>query len=82
MPRRLYNWSYRDVTDFLREKGFSFYKEIRGSHQAWIKRGDNGKPDTIVELNFTHHSYPPGTLKLIIRKSGIHQDEWIKWGSA
>jgi len=82
MPRRLHNWTYRDVTDFLRENEFSFYKEIKGSHQAWIKRGENRAPDTIIELNFTHHSYPLGTLKLIILQSGIPRDEWIKWGSA
>jgi len=79
MPRRLRNWSYKDVTDFLRENGFSFYKELKGSHQAWIKRGIDGERDTVVELNFTHRPYPQGTLKMIIRQSGIEKGEWFKW---
>jgi predicted RNA binding protein YcfA (HicA-like mRNA interferase family) len=79
MPRRLRNWSYKDVTAFLRENGFGFLKELKGSHQAWIKRGIDGERDTVVELNFTHHSYPQGTLKMIIRQSGIEKGEWFKW---
>jgi len=81
MVRRLHNWNYADVTDFLRESGFSFFKELPGSHEAWIILGDDdGKPDRIVEVNFTHRSYPVKTLKTMIRQSGIDQNEWIKWG--
>lgn len=81
MPRRLHNWSYRDVTDFLRENGFSFLKELGGSHQAWIKRGVEKGEDTVVELNFTHASYCLQTLKMIIYDSRIREGEWIKWGN-
>jgi hypothetical protein len=80
MVRRLHNWNYSDVTDFLRENGFSFFKELAGSHEAWIKLSENGEPDRIVEVNFTHGSYPVKTLKTMIRQSGIDQDEWITWG--
>jgi phosphatidate phosphatase APP1 len=79
MVRRLHNWSYSDVTDFLKENGFSFFKELPGSHEAWIKLGDNGEPDRIVEVNFTNRSYPVRTLKIMIRQSGIDHKEWIKW---
>jgi len=82
MTRRLYNWSYRDVTEFLKENGFSFFKELEGSHEAWIKHGEDNVPDRIVEVNFTHGSYPPRTLKTMIRQSGIVQDEWIKWAKS
>jgi hypothetical protein len=82
MPRRLYNWSYKDVTDFLREKGFSFYKELKGSHETWIKRGSNGDEDIVVEVNFTHRPYPPHTLKLFIYQSGLDKEEWLKWGGS
>jgi len=82
MPRRLYNWGYREVADFLRENGFSFFKELGGSHQAWVKRGESNEPDRIVEVNFTHRSYPIPTLKRMIRASGIDANEWIKWGNA
>ena len=82
MSKRLYNWNYRNVVGFLKEKGFSFDKELGGSHQAWIKRGDNGGPDRRVEVNFTHGSYPVLTLKTMIRQSGIGAKEWIKWASS
>jgi hypothetical protein len=82
MTRRLYNWTYRDVTEFLKEDGFSFFKELEGSHEAWIKLGEDNAPDWIVEVNFTHGSYPPRTLKTMILKSGIAQNEWIKWAAS
>jgi hypothetical protein len=71
MPRRLRNWNYAEVTDFLKENGFSFHKELGGSHQAWIKRGENNDPDRRVEVNFAHSSYPILTLKNMIHQSGI-----------
>lgn len=78
MTRRLHNWSYRNVTDFLKEHGFSFFEELA----AWIKIGKDNEPDRIVEVNFTHGSYSPKTLKIMIRQSGIPQDEWIKWANS
>lgn len=82
MPRRLHDWSYRDVTNFLWENGFNFFKELGGSHQAWIKRGVDGEKERVLELNFTHRSYPQGTLKLIIGQSGIDKSDWFKWGGS
>ena len=80
MPRRLHNWTYREVTHFLSENGFTFSKELGGSHQAWAKPGAEGEPDVEVELNFRHGSYPLGMLKTIIRQSSIPQERWIEWG--
>jgi predicted RNA binding protein YcfA (HicA-like mRNA interferase family) len=82
MVRRLRNWSYPEVIDFLKENGFYFLKERGGSHQAWIKRGENAEPDRIVEVNFRHDSYPIGTIKTMIRQSGIDEAEWIKWAGS
>ena len=82
MTRRLRNWNYREVIRFLKENGFTFLKELGGSHEAWIKLGDNGEPDRIVEVNFTHGSYPVRTLKTMIRQSGIDEKEWIRWASS
>ena len=82
MTRRIYNWTYPDVTSFLKENGFSFHEELAGSHERWIKRGEDGAPDRMVELNFSHRSYHPRTLKLMIRQSGIPQAEWIKWAAS
>jgi hypothetical protein len=82
MTRRLHNWSYGNVTDFLKENGFSFYKEVGGSHQAWIKRGNDKVPDGVVGVHFTSKSYLVVTMKRMIRESGIDEDAWIKWGSS
>jgi hypothetical protein len=79
MPRRFHNWSYRDLTDFLRKNGFRFFKEIGGSHQHWRKEGLDGHPDKILEIYFRHGSYPQKTLRTIARKSGISEDEWLNW---
>ena len=82
MTRRIYNWTYRDVKQFLKEHGFSFYKPLRGSHELWIKLGEDGTPDRIVEMNFTHKAYPPKTLKMMIYQSGIPQSEWVAWANS
>jgi hypothetical protein len=58
MPKRLHNWTYRNVIDFLKEHGFSFCKPLKGSDERRIMPGDNGKPDRLVEVNFTHSPYP------------------------
>jgi hypothetical protein len=82
MTRKLRNWNYRNVTDFLRKNGFSYLKPLKGSHQAWIKRGENDGPDRIVEVSLPSDSYPPKTMNTMIRKSGIPRDEWIKWAGS
>ena len=79
MTNILYNWTYRDVTRFLKENGFRYFEPLRGSHEAWIKLGANGEPKRIVEVNLAKKSYKPKTLKTMIRQSGITQNEWIKW---
>jgi hypothetical protein len=82
MTRRLYNWNYRQVAEFLKEHDFSFYKYLRGSHQIWIKLGEDATPDRIVEVNFTHKAYRPKTLKTMIKQSGIPEAEWIAWAGS
>jgi hypothetical protein len=82
MPKTLHNWTYRDVTGFLRRNGFSFFQELDGAQQSWIKLEENGEPDRIVEVSFTSHAYSPKTLKKMIRQSGIDKDTWIKWAGS
>lgn len=82
MPRRLRNWSYKNVIDFLRQNGFRFDQELGGSHESWVKHGVNGEADRRVEVNFTHGSYPVLTLKTMIRQSGIDPKEWVKWAGS
>ena len=82
MTRNIHNWTYRDVTQFLKEHGFEHYKYLRGSHELWIKYGEDGTPDRIVEVNFSHTSYKVKTLKTMIKQSGISQCDWIAWANA
>jgi len=82
MTRKLHNWSYRDVTDFLKDNGFSFFEELKGSRQAWIKLQDGGEPDRIVEISFRQGNYTERTMKSIIRQSGIAESEWIEWAGS
>jgi predicted RNA binding protein YcfA (HicA-like mRNA interferase family) len=78
MSGKLCNWNYRRVTNFLKEHGFSYQKPLKGSHQAWIKHGENGELDRRVEVSIPYNSYHPKTVKNMIRQSGIDADEWIK----
>jgi hypothetical protein len=82
MTRKLNNWSYQDVTDFLKENGFSFFEELKGSRQAWIKLQEGGEPDRIVELNFRGGNYSERTMKNIIRQSGIVETDWTEWAGS
>lgn len=74
MPRGISNWSYKNVTDFLKHHGFAYDHPRIGSHEAWLKH-----PDTIVEVSKPKDSYPPLTLKTMIRQSKLDQKHWIKW---
>jgi hypothetical protein len=78
MTRKLNNWSYQHVTDFLKENGFSFFEELKGSRQAWIKLQEGGELDRIVEITFRRGNYPQRTIKSIIRQSGIAEGDWIE----
>ena len=82
MTRKLDNWSYQHVTDFLKENGFSFFEELKGSRRAWIKLQDGGDPDRIVEISFRHGNYPERTMKNIIRQSGIVETDWTEWAGS
>ena len=79
MTRQLTNWSYQDVTAFLKEHGFSFFEQLKGSRQAWIKLQDDGEPDRIVELSSRTDQYSARTMRSIIRQSGIAEMDWIEW---
>jgi predicted RNA binding protein YcfA (HicA-like mRNA interferase family) len=82
MPRRLRNWTYRDVTTFLKEHGFEFQQSLKGSHQGWVKPGETDEPNRRVEVHIPRDSYQPKTLKSMIRQSGIDEAKWIKWGGS
>jgi predicted RNA binding protein YcfA (HicA-like mRNA interferase family) len=75
MPNGLSNWSEKDVSDFLKEKGFVFYEMRKGSHYAYINKATG----CIVELSVPKDSYIPRTLETMIRQSGISKKNWRDW---
>ena len=78
MARILHNWTYRNVTNFLKESGFDFYEDMEHA-QSWVKLGRNGEPDRFVEIKFIQEFYSSKAIQKMIRQSGISEDEWNKW---
>ena len=70
------------MTDFLQQKGFSYFEDVDGVGQAWMNFGDNGEPNRMVEVKFTRTLYKANVLKRMIRQSGIPEEEWMKWAGS
>ena len=76
MAHGLSNWSYKDVTEFLKENGFEFFEHRKGSHEAWINRATNA----VVEINVHGtKSFVIRTLETMIRQSKIDKKVWRQW---
>ena len=76
MSRNLSNWTFREVHNFLLDRGFTLHHK-RGSH-FYFKKYVTGK---IYMTHVQYHgakSIPPGTMSAIIRQSGITRDEWLR----
>ncbi|OGI72244.1 hypothetical protein A3J61_02030 [Candidatus Nomurabacteria bacterium RIFCSPHIGHO2_02_FULL_38_15] len=76
MPKRFFNWAFRDVESFLKKKGFKL-NYTNASHFYYI--GFYNKLVRNVCVPF-HGSkiIKPRTLKGIILQSGIDQKEWFE----
>lgn len=73
MPHGVFNWTYRDVTRFIREHGFVFHKQAEGSHEYWV----NEPTGKVVDINFRgRKAFRPKTLLTMIRQSGIDKKVW------
>ena len=70
---RLAGFKYRDVASKLKELGFAFAKQAKGSHEVW-RHADSGRKTTL-----THHTgdIPESTLRKILREGGIDVDEFL-----
>jgi hypothetical protein len=78
MTRKLKNWSYSDVTEFLKEREFSFSEDSEGV-QVWVKLNASGEPATFVEIGFRRSTYPVKVLRKVIRQSEIAEKVWTEW---
>jgi hypothetical protein len=70
MTRKLHNWSYQHVTDFLKDNGFRFFEELKGSRQAWFKLQDGGDVTDFLKEN---------RFSFFEELKGSHQS-WVKLG--
>lgn len=76
MPKGIFNWTYDDVVDFLKENGFQFFENRKGSHEAWINRNIQA----VVDIQFHgRQSFRPKTLESMIRQSKLDKKFWKKW---
>ena len=76
MPNGLQNWCYKDVAGFLKEHGFVFKDNRKGSHEAWI----NTETQAIVIVMFHGQAaIKVGTLESIIRQSKLDKKVWRDW---
>ena len=73
--RGLNNWTYKNVTKFLKEHGFALVEQKRGSHENWLSEDKK----YIVDVNFRRDEFPIRTLTSMIEDSGIDKKEWRKW---
>jgi len=73
MPNGLRNWTYKDLSKFLRKHKFSIDYKKKGSHEFWV----NQEQTHIINVNRTNKTYPIKTLETMISQSGISKNEWL-----
>jgi predicted RNA binding protein YcfA (HicA-like mRNA interferase family) len=68
---------YREVIELLRAHGFVFDRPAKGSHEIWYN------PTTRRRTTVPHHpgTLPLGTLRAIIKQTGLSVDEFLRRGS-
>ena len=71
---RLSGFRYREIVKRLKGLGFVFDRQAAGSHEIWFNAG------TSRYTTVPNHSgdIPEGTLRAILKESGIAPDEFLK----
>jgi len=74
---RLRPLKYREVIERLRAHGFVFDRPAKGSHEIWYN------PTTKQRTTVPHHpgTLAMGTLRAIIRQSGLSVDDFLAPGA-
>ncbi len=76
MTRGIFNWTFDDVVDFLKENNFRL-NYVNASHYYYV--GSYNKVIRQVCVPFHgKKSLKPKTMKGIILQSGIPQEKWLK----
>ncbi len=77
MPKGLNNWTFSEVTKFLKENYF-ILNHVEGSHYFYV--GTQNKIFRQVCVPFHGaKSIHPKTMKSIVTQSGISKDQWLNW---
>jgi len=76
MMRGVFNWSFRDVVNFLKDHGFEL-RYTEGSHFFYTKKDNISSSEVCVPFH-GGSSIKPKTLNGIIMQSGIPRKDWLK----
>ena len=70
---RLAGFNYRKCIKNLKKLGFEFDRNARGSHEIWWN------PVTRARTTIPNHpgDIPEGTMKAILRQSGVDVDSFL-----
>lgn len=70
---RLPSLTFREVAAKLRQAGFHFDRQAKGSHEIWYN------PDSRRRVTVPNHpgDIPRGTLRAIIKESGLSIDDFV-----
>ncbi len=71
---RLANHSYRKTIKKLKKLGFSFHRQAAGSHEIW----HCSDTDRFTTIPNHPGDIPEGTLRAILKQSGISVDGFLK----
>ena len=72
---RLRELNYREVIHRLRELGFRFYRQGKGSHELWVRDADGR---VIPVPRHKGKKIRKGTVRAIIREVGVSVEEFMK----
>lgn len=75
MPRGVFNWSFSDISNFLKDHHFSL-NHVEGGHYFYIGHYGGLFRQVCVPFHGSR-AINPRTLKGIIRQSGIPKDMWF-----
>jgi len=75
MTRGVFNWTFYDVRNFLKDRGF-FLNHVEGSHYFFLGTYKEKLRQVCVPFHGSR-AIDPRTLKSIIRQSGISKEEWL-----
>lgn len=76
MPNGLFNWTFNDVVNFLKENNFRL-NHTNGSHHYYLGHYNKELKQVCVPFHGSR-TIKPRTIRGIILQSGIPQKEWLK----